>query len=161
MISDTPTLEAPRPSAPGEPRIHYPIETQGETTSKPAALIRRPSLWTWQRDLPKDDMPDEWTTRVFAVTAIQSTASSAAVLLSTTAQQRTAAWHALWNSLREAREAKPHSLKERLYAAGLIRSLRTRASDRRASDAEFASWSELLSRGRSVTDLIREDRDAL
>src|SRR5260221_12756307 len=136
VISDTTTREAPRPSAPGEPHIHYPIETQSETTSKPAALIRRPSLWTSQRELPKDDMPDDWTTRVFAVTAIQSTASSAAVLLSTTSQQRTAAWHALWNSIREAREAKPHSLKERLYATGLIRTLRTSAPDRRLSVAQ-------------------------
>lgn len=55
---------------------------------------------------------------------------------------------------------KRSALTELLRAAGLIRTPRTRVRTSHRTDAEFAQWSRLLSGGRSLTDLIREDRDA-
>lgn len=52
------------------------------------------------------------------------------------------------------------TLRDRLHMAGLIRRVRTPAPNRQETDGEFARWSKLLSGGRSLTDLIREDRDA-
>jgi len=57
--------------------------------------------------------------------------------------------------------ARRRAFKERLYAEGLLRSLPSRIAGKGASDAELASWSALLGGGRSVTELIREDRGAL